>query len=276
MIIAIRDDDTCFFTKPEQLSSVYNDYWHICPVTLSVIPFADAQHESRPPVVLVPPEYQGNAKEYPIGQNEELLVHLRYLLSEGRIGISLHGYSHKRENGKPEFVSGQILHKKAIEGKEYLEKLFNHKITIFTPPNNSLSRAGAKAVINAGMNIVMAYGFYPWERAMNYQNLKCFVILLGHYLKYKKRYPYPGILDCGTHKEHACVALGRKSTSKQLKDSFHFLKDNGANMCIATHYTALYFIPEIRKIFCDFMDYVLSKYDKEVQFATTDKLFEMD
>lgn len=275
MLIAIRDDDTCYFTKPEQLESVYGEYWGICPVTLSVIPFADARHETKPPVVLVPSEYQGQAKQYPIGENKELMSFLRNSLGQGRIGISLHGYSHRKENGKPEFVSGQNLQRKVVEGKEYLEKLFERKITTFVPPNNSLSRTGAKAVIDARMDILIAYGFYPWERPLNYRTAKCFETLTVHYLRNRKRYPYPGILDCGTHKEHACVVLGRRSTFKQLKDSFHFLRDRGANMCVATHYTTLYFMPGIRSIFNQFMDYVLSNYREEISFATADELLEV-
>jgi len=274
MLIAIRDDDTCYFTRPEQLESVYEEYWDICPITLSVIPFIDVRHEAKPPVVLVPSEYQGQAKQYPIGENKELMSFLRNLLSQGRIGISLHGYSHRKENGKPEFVSSKNLHKKVVKGKEYLEKLFDHKITTFVPSNNSLSRMGAKAVIDAGMDILIAYGFYPWERPLNYPILKCFSKLLGHYSKYRRRYPYPGVLDCGTHKEHACVVLGRRSTFKQLKDSFHFLRDRGANMCIATHYTTLYFMPEIRSIFNQFMDYILN-HKKRIQFVTANELFDM-
>lgn len=275
MIIAIRDDDTCYFTKPEQLSYVYENYWDICPVTLATIPFIDSGVVTEPPVILVPERYLNKAKRYPVGENGELTNFLQEAIAKKRIGVALHGYCHVTKDGKPEFVSGRNLHGKVAEGKNYLEELFNCKITVFVPPNNSLSRAGAKAVIDAGMDSLIAYGFYPWERPLNYPTLKCFSELFGHYLKYWRRYPYPGILDCGTHKEHACVALGRRSTFKQLKDSFHFLKDRGVNMCIATHYTTLYFMPEIRSIFNQFMDYVLSNYREEIRFATADELFEV-
>lgn len=276
MIIAIRDDDTCFFTKPEQLSSVYNDYWHICPITLSVIPFIDGSVVSFPPAILIPEKHQHEAKRYPVGENEELIHFLRDLIKKGYIGISLHGYSHKKIDGKPEFVASNNLKGKVKKGKAYLEELLNYKIKVFTSPNNNISAAGIRAVIEARMNILSAYGFHPWERPLTYKSLINFGKLFFHYLKHKRNHPYPYILDFKTHKEFACVGLGRRSTLNQVKNSFHFLRSRGANMCIATHYTTLYFIPETRKIFHDFVNYVLSNYSKEVQFATADKLFEVD
>lgn len=276
MIIAIRDDDTCFFTKPEQLSSVYNDYWHICPITLSVIPFIDGSVVSMPPVILIPKKYKSEAKRYPVGKNEELIHFLRDLIKKGYIGISLHGYSHKKIDDKPEFITSSNLKEKVKVGKAYLEKLLNYKIRVFAPPSNSISIAAVKAVIEARMNIISAYGFYPWERPLTYKSLVNFGKLFSHYLKHKRNHPYPYILDFKTHKEFACVGLGRRSTLDQIKNSFHFLRSKGANMCIATHYTTLYFISETRKIFHDFVNYVLSNYSKEVQFATADKLFEVD
>lgn len=272
MIIAIRDDDTCYFTKPQQLQFVYGPYWDVCPITLSVIPFADARIKSQE--ALVPSEYYGIAKQYPIDTNDELTAFLKDQLERKRIGISMHGYSHFMENGKPEFKSGHDFSAKVLHGKKCLEKLFGCQITVFTAPNNSMSRRGAKAVIDAGMNIVMAYGFNPWERPVNYKTVKSFVCLLIHYLKYKRNYPYPGVLDCGTHKEHACVLISIKSRFEQLKECFDFLRNKNANMCIATHYAGMYCMPEPRKAFCKFMDYVLSNYGQEIQFATADKLFE--
>jgi len=276
MIVAIRDDDTCFFTRPEQLSSVYNEYWDICPVTLSVIPFIDSSVVTLPPVILIPEKYQGQGKLYPVGENEELIHFLRDLIKKRYIGISLHGYCHKTINGKPEFVTSTNLEEKVKEAKAYLEKLLNYKIRVFIPPNNSLSVVGVKAVIDAKMNILPAYGFYPWERPLTYKSLMNFGKLSFHYLKHKRNHPYPYVLDFEKHKEFGCVELGRGSTLEQLRSSFHFLRSKGANMCIATHYTTLYFIPEIRKIFYGFMNYVFSNYSKEVQFATADNLFEVD
>ena len=40
MKIAIRDDDTCYFTSPAELERVYGDVWQRVPVCLATVPFA--------------------------------------------------------------------------------------------------------------------------------------------------------------------------------------------------------------------------------------------
>ena len=40
MKVAIRDDDTCYFTAPETLERVYHDVWDRVPVCLATVPFA--------------------------------------------------------------------------------------------------------------------------------------------------------------------------------------------------------------------------------------------
>ena len=37
--IGIRDDDTNFYTHPDELIFAYGEVWNECPVTLAVIPF---------------------------------------------------------------------------------------------------------------------------------------------------------------------------------------------------------------------------------------------
>ena len=40
MKVAIRDDDTCYFTAPDALERVYDDVWDRVPVCLATVPFA--------------------------------------------------------------------------------------------------------------------------------------------------------------------------------------------------------------------------------------------
>ena len=40
MKVAIRDDDTCYFTTPDALERVYGDVWDRVPVCLATVPFA--------------------------------------------------------------------------------------------------------------------------------------------------------------------------------------------------------------------------------------------
>ena len=50
MKFAIRDDDTSFFTRPEQLLRVYEGIWDRVPVSLSVVPFHGRTHTEGIPV----------------------------------------------------------------------------------------------------------------------------------------------------------------------------------------------------------------------------------
>ena len=43
MKLAIRDDDTCYFTEPSELERVYHDVWDRVPVCLATVPFASAK-----------------------------------------------------------------------------------------------------------------------------------------------------------------------------------------------------------------------------------------
>jgi hypothetical protein len=40
MKVTLRDDDTCFFTAPDELERVYHDVWDRLPVCLATVPHA--------------------------------------------------------------------------------------------------------------------------------------------------------------------------------------------------------------------------------------------
>ena len=86
MKFAIRDDDTAYFTRPEELERAY-DFLEKGPVSLSVIPFAVPCHEKgvRPYGEDIPFGY------YPVGENPELVSYLR----KNDYDLMLHGYSHE-------------------------------------------------------------------------------------------------------------------------------------------------------------------------------------
>ena len=48
MIIAIRDDDTSFFTKPQELEEAYDFITEGC-ISLSVVPFSVPYHKQSKP-----------------------------------------------------------------------------------------------------------------------------------------------------------------------------------------------------------------------------------
>ena len=68
MKVALRDDDTSFFTAPEQLHAVYDDVWDRIPVCLATVPFAIgfADRAFRE-------EHWHTGASFPLEQNRELV-----------------------------------------------------------------------------------------------------------------------------------------------------------------------------------------------------------
>ena len=93
MKFAIRDDDTSFFTKPEELEKAY-DFVQNGPVSLSVVPYTVPIHRDD-----VFPYGRGNAAlphvSYPLSGNTVLVDYLREAVKTGKYDILLHGYSHQ-------------------------------------------------------------------------------------------------------------------------------------------------------------------------------------
>ncbi len=87
MRFAIRDDDTSFFTKPEELEKAY-DFVQEGPISLSVVPCTVPHHEKG-----VLPYGEGIPfGYYPVGDNSELVDYLRH---NRNYDLMLHGYTHE-------------------------------------------------------------------------------------------------------------------------------------------------------------------------------------
>ena len=68
MKVAIRDDDTCYFTAPETLERVYHDVWDRVPVCLATVPFAIGYERAG-----IPREHWHSGEAFPLEQNAELV-----------------------------------------------------------------------------------------------------------------------------------------------------------------------------------------------------------
>jgi predicted deacetylase len=227
MHFSIRDDDTSYFTKPDDISIVYSKIWEICPIGLSVVPF----HANTKTGALSEEFWQGN-QTYPIGENKDLTQFLKDEIQKGHIYIMLHGYSHKDESDGYEFEKGTQLFEKVAKGKKYLEDVFNTSITTFVPPHNALSKEGYLAVINNGMNISshVAFRNYPLTSKPFIKKL----IQKFWYVMYRKKYPYP--VKYSTHLEYGYDSLTPKVSLDNLRRSFHHCRRFNGWFCLATHY----------------------------------------
>ena len=76
MKVAIRDDDTSYFTTPESLDRVYGDVWDRVPVCLAVVPFAIGYEQPG-----IPPEHWHSGESFALERNPALVSFLRELIA---------------------------------------------------------------------------------------------------------------------------------------------------------------------------------------------------
>ena len=79
---ALRDDDACYFTAPEKLTSVYHDVWDRVPVCLATVPFAIGYQRLG-----IPPEHWTSGEAFPLERNAALWKS-RFGDLAGRLGLT--------------------------------------------------------------------------------------------------------------------------------------------------------------------------------------------
>ncbi len=231
MRFVIRDDDTNFFTTPEDLEKVYKDIWNLCPINLSVVPFHRCTKSGA-----IPKKHWKGDDIFPIGDNPRLVSFLKQKIRENKISIMLHGYSHQDGEQYYEFGSHNypLLHKKIRQGKNYLEALFDTRISWFVPPHNALSKEGLRAAIKNHINVVNVNSFRPDQRDFSFNNISPFIKLKLFNLKHKERYPF--VLDFKNHKEVYHASLVPETDLETLKKRFLFCYRQKGIFVLATHY----------------------------------------
>jgi len=263
MKFILRDDDTCYFTKPEELSKAFGNLWDTIPVSLAVVPFVGKGLKT-----VVPKNYWESNKIFPVGENKELVLFLKKLLKEKKICLMLHGYSHQDFPKGYEFVAGDNLYQKVKKGKEYLENIFETKITTFVPPHNAVSEKGWKAVIKNGLNISGIHNFphfsrlkYPYYWPIFFK--KCF-------FKPKTGYSYPYPIDFKDHKEIPYFSLSEKLSFEKIKKAFNAVYKKNGVFCLATHYTSL----QEKNIYKGLLEKLLKEIKKksDVKFITINEV----
>ena len=118
MYFCIRDDDTSFFTSPEDLERAYGTIKGKGCVSLAIVPFFRAG-----PSKGVPEKFRNRWTVHALHENVSLVSYLRQEIAEGRFEAMLHGYYHDERNGTPEFTASQHLDRKVLDGRKYLEDL---------------------------------------------------------------------------------------------------------------------------------------------------------
>jgi predicted deacetylase len=236
MKVALRDDDTSFFTAPEALERVYRDVWERVPVCLAVVPFAIGYEQSG-----IPREYWGSREEMPLERNPALVSFLRELIAAGRATIALHGCTHEDFRDGYEFQAAPDLRERIARGRAYLESLLRCRISLFVPPHNALSKRGLQAVADAGLNVLGSFlsfrpSMRPWDRrtGRNWWAVRRFRRAAGRTRRDPLIYPFP--LRYTRHAEFGCHSLVPGTREDALQREFDAARQWGGDFCLATHY----------------------------------------
>ena len=236
MKVALRDDDTSYFTRPERLHEVYGAVWDRVPVCLATVPFAIGY--KRPGI---PEAHWTSGQSFPLEQNRALADELRRLRAGGRITIALHGYSHEDFADGYEFQAAPDPERRVAEGRSYLERVTAGPIGVFVPPHNALSKRGLSAVAHAGLNLLGSFlSFRPsmrpweWRTLPNYFRVRHVRAATGR--GRRDRFVYPFVLRYRRHAEFGCHSLIPGTTLDELLRGFDEARALGGHFCLATHY----------------------------------------
>lgn len=225
----IRDDDTNFFTEPEELDRAYEGILQRGPVSLAVVPYCRAGSNKA-----VPERLRGTWSVHPLHENTRLVRYLRTRAAAGSFEIMLHGYYHDEVRGGPEFTRRGDLEHRVADGRRYLEDLLGTQVRVFVPPHNTISAEGLRAVASAGLHLGCLAGVRQGWPLLSPSTWK-----LWQSLRRRRQSGRPGVpwvLDLGDHRE---IAGSPVTPLAHLRDNEAVLVDAhdvGGVFCAATHY----------------------------------------
>lgn len=291
MRFAIRDDDTNYFTSPEEIEFCYQHVWDVCPPSLSVIPFVQGnwrawQDEFYQTGKIT--DWQAWEKDddlHPIHENARLVKFLKEKAAQGKVALTMHGVNHRNKDSQrtplannlvhyAEFYTNRDLTNAVKDGKKYLEELFDQQFTVFTPPQNAITKKGYQAIVNSDLNLVGGgLSFLSRQKTPRW-----FVELIGWSIfKFTKRNQYyPFVINLGTRKEMMVhFPLQEVTKIEYLIDSFNFVKAMDGDFILSTHYHGfpvshrLYRNKIMKDVFDEFFEYVRNS---DVKFCTVNEM----
>lgn len=270
MKVAIRDDDTSYFTQPERLEQVYHDVWDRVPVCLAVVPHAMGFVDKA-----IPEKYWQADRAFPLEENPAIVASLKQLTAAGRVTIAQHGFTHEDYPDGHEFQAAPDLESRLARGQAYLEELIGTKIRIFVPPHNALSKRGLQAVSAAGLNLLGSFlsfrpSMRPWEprTAGNWWRIREYRSSTARVRS--DRMIYPHVLRYRRHAEFGCHSLIPGTTLDELVRGFEEARRVGGHFCIATHYWEV--DAAIKDVLMRFLDHAARV--PGVEFVAAERLFD--
>ncbi len=272
MKVALRDDDTSYFTAPERLEAVYHDVWDQLPVCLAVVPRAAGFRDKA-----IPEAYWNAGRAFPLDENVALVDRLRTLVAEGRVTVAQHGYTHEDFEDGYEFQAAPDLEDRLQKGRAELEHLLQTRIQIFVPPHNALSKRGLAAVGDAGLNLLGSFlsfrpSMRPWDMQTpaNWWRVRQYRTATGR--GKADAFVYPHVLRYRRHAEFACHSLIPGTTTEALVRGFDEARADGGHFCLATHYWEV--DDTLKGVLLRFLDH--ARRHPDVSFVRAEALFEPD
>jgi predicted deacetylase len=269
MKVAIRDDDTCYFTSPAALARVYHDVWDRVPVCLATVPFAVGYER-----IGIPREHWHSGHAFPLGENGELVAALKELVASRRASVALHGFTHEDFPNGYEFQAAPDPERRVRDGLSYLKQTIGPDISVFVPPHNALSKRGLKAVGSAGLDILGSFlsfrpSMRPWDRTTlaNWWHVRRFRDSLGR--RKADGLVYPHVIRYADHAEFGCHSLIPGTTLEALVAGFEEARRAGGDFCVATHYWEV--SDQMKTVLLRLLDHAAAYGD--VRFVAAEELF---
>lgn len=251
MKVAFRDDDTSFFTKPEELKKAYDFMDDEDCVSLSVVPFSVPVHKDDvfPYGMGITPGY------YDIEDNIELVEYLKKMVSEGKYNILLHGFSHEYQklDGKwiPEMFwkDESRLIKELSEGKEKIDRVFGVNSSVFVAPNNCINQKGIHAI----EKLAMDYSGIIQKNDRDVDLRYILNFIRRWWVRGINRIPYPGILKYTNHKELVAYTV---DDYDRLVFEYEMCKKKGQPFVVYSHYWQINSDVKIKELLVKIYQYV--------------------
>lgn len=253
MRVAIRDDDTNFFTTPEQLEACYRDIWHTVPPTLFLISKIKGNWQEWVHRIYREKQqtdwqaWQADNIVYPVEQNKPLIFFLKEKIKEGLLDVGFHAIHHRNEDAVlpvektnnyirgAEFYTTRDLTDDIRRETTHLSQLLDYPLSVFSPPQNLLSLKGYRAVINTGLNlcgggisfIKKQKGITGWRHILQQAVFR---------LRYK-HHNYPYILQYPDHAEIPYhYPLQPNTKLETLIHAFEMVRRFDGDFVLSTHY----------------------------------------
>lgn len=232
MYFCIRDDDTNFFTTPDDLDHAYGEITQQGPVSLAIVPFCRSGTSQA-----IPERFRNRMSIHPLHKNQSLVSYLREEIAHGRFEAMLHGFHHDEEHGNPEFAQGVDLGSRVNEGKKYLEDLLGTPIRVFVPPHNAIGHQGLRAIAREGLHlggVAGVRGGWPLTSRKTWS-----LWLKLYHWRQSGGLGVPWILDLEDHYEIAGNAVTPTSSLQRNEEAFEQALAQEGVFCAATHYWEL-------------------------------------